>query len=330
MTIGVTNFPDSLDDLTSLIRAVNRASSTLTSPIDATVDSVTVADASMAPIDGLFWIDAEAITFTSKTGNTLNGCSRGANGTVPASHSAGADVYFDIWAAAHHNVLAAAIVAAETKLGAGASVAAAGQFLKGTDAGVSSWGGLSAAEVNTALGYTASALTDRAEVLLLEQAFTNVASATFDNVFTGTYVNYRVLLMITAFASGATNQGVRLRLRSGGVTNSNSNYGYIWDGYTTSAAVDQSTSVNSSDARFGTVVIPTGAMGISDFLFTDLRNGRFPRWVGTTLFQAGTTGNVQTVSGWLNDTAYNADGLTVFSNSGNLSGSIWIYGLKAS
>lgn len=54
----------------------------------------------------------------------------------------------------HHDAHSGALIALETKLGTGSDVAASGEFLKGTGAGVSAWSALTSSEVTTALGYT--------------------------------------------------------------------------------------------------------------------------------------------------------------------------------
>ena len=97
MPIGTTNFPASLDDASSLIRAANRASSTVgTGGIDATATTIPVASASAAPQDGVCLIGEEIVLYTGKTSTTLTGCTRGYDGTTAASHAEGAPVYFDI------------------------------------------------------------------------------------------------------------------------------------------------------------------------------------------------------------------------------------------
>ncbi len=56
---------------------------------------VSVSDASVLPTSGTIMIDSEMISYTSKSGNTLNGTiTRGANTTRDAVHSSGATVYF--------------------------------------------------------------------------------------------------------------------------------------------------------------------------------------------------------------------------------------------
>jgi len=66
--------------------------STLSSSINTSVTTLTMASASSFPSSGTVIIANELITYTGVSGNTLTGLTRGANGTTAASHSSGATV----------------------------------------------------------------------------------------------------------------------------------------------------------------------------------------------------------------------------------------------
>jgi hypothetical protein len=66
--------------------------STLSSGINASVTSLTLASASSFASSGTVQIGTELITYTSNSGNTLSGLTRGATGTTAAIHSSGATV----------------------------------------------------------------------------------------------------------------------------------------------------------------------------------------------------------------------------------------------
>jgi hypothetical protein len=55
--------------------------------INASVNTISLIDASSYPRAGTIVIDSEQITYTGVTNNTLTGCIRGANGTTAASHT---------------------------------------------------------------------------------------------------------------------------------------------------------------------------------------------------------------------------------------------------
>jgi hypothetical protein len=71
---------------------LNASDITLVSGISAADITITVTDAAPFPASGMIVIDQERIIYTTKQGNTLSGVLRGANGTTPAAHAAGAAV----------------------------------------------------------------------------------------------------------------------------------------------------------------------------------------------------------------------------------------------
>ena len=66
--------------------------STLSSSINTSVTSLTMASSTSFPSSGTVLINNELITYTGNSGGTLTGLTRGANGTTAASHSSGATV----------------------------------------------------------------------------------------------------------------------------------------------------------------------------------------------------------------------------------------------
>jgi len=66
--------------------------STLSSGINASVTSLTMASSSSFPSSGTVLIDNELISYTGNSGGTLSGLTRGASGTTAASHDSGATV----------------------------------------------------------------------------------------------------------------------------------------------------------------------------------------------------------------------------------------------
>ena len=86
--------------------------STLSSSINTSVTSLTMASSTSFASSGTVIIDNELITYTSNSGGTLSGLTRGANGTTAASHSSGATVtdasnYFAWNAAASGDIVTA-------------------------------------------------------------------------------------------------------------------------------------------------------------------------------------------------------------------------------
>ena len=73
-------------------QAQGQFTSTLSSGINASVTSLTMASSTSFPSTGTVIIGTELITYTGNSGGTLSGLTRGANGTTAATHSSGATV----------------------------------------------------------------------------------------------------------------------------------------------------------------------------------------------------------------------------------------------
>lgn len=124
MAVGSSNYPTSVDTVVELVEAANNAADTLNGGIDAIATSLTLNDASEFTNSGIVAIEAELLSYTGRSGNTLTGLTRGIESTAAVSHSSGVDVR-QVISAKSHNVLASAIIALETKLGAGNDIALA-------------------------------------------------------------------------------------------------------------------------------------------------------------------------------------------------------------
>jgi hypothetical protein len=72
--------------------AQGQFTSTLSSGINASVTSLTMASSTSFPSSGTVQVGSELITYTGNSGGTLSGLTRGANGTTAAIHSSGATV----------------------------------------------------------------------------------------------------------------------------------------------------------------------------------------------------------------------------------------------
>lgn len=141
---GVTNFPATLDTQVSLLEFLDLAWTQLADPAVNETDTVfNSPDTSRFPDTGAFTIEGEHVSYTSKTGTSFLGCTRGRftglGGAAPSPHPAGA-VIEQLNIAALHRVLVDGLIAAEAKLGSGASTPTSGKVLKGgATPGTSSW-----------------------------------------------------------------------------------------------------------------------------------------------------------------------------------------------
>lgn len=75
-----------------ILPASGAAATTLNGAINDSVSSITLTNATTFSTTGTIIVDSELITYTGKSTNTLTGCTRGASGTLAASHSNGAVV----------------------------------------------------------------------------------------------------------------------------------------------------------------------------------------------------------------------------------------------
>jgi hypothetical protein len=114
-----SQYPVSYDDDTTLYKAVNSFATLLTSSINASQTTISVASVTGLPATGLVSIDSEIIAysgFSSSPSPQLTGCIRGFDDTTALIHGASARVEMR-WVADHHNSLASAIKSTQHAVG---------------------------------------------------------------------------------------------------------------------------------------------------------------------------------------------------------------------
>ena len=151
---------------------VGGAGANSTSGTTITVASTTATPA--FPASGTISIDNEVITYTAKTATTFTGCVRGADGTTAAVHTAVGAVVNHYETALHHSVLASALIAAETKLGTGATTPVANRALLSVGAGASVW----QAVMSRLLNYTAGGADLMNNVAMTASTWLTIATLT--------------------------------------------------------------------------------------------------------------------------------------------------------
>lgn len=209
-TPGTVNFPTSLDDAISLIDAANNASTTLSSGVSDSDTTLTVSSTTSFASTGALSIESEIIFYTGTTSTTFTGCLRGQDGTIAAAHDSGLDVS-QLIIAAYHTTPVEAILALETKLGIGSSVASAGEVLLSNASGSSEWGTLPDATTSSA------GLMSAADKTALDAA-ASVANFVFNEVPSGTIDGSNTVFTTASdFQSGTTAlylNGLRQKLGS--------------------------------------------------------------------------------------------------------------------
>ena len=182
---------------------------------------------------------------------------------------------------------------------------------------------LTAAWLNTNLRDNAEYLKDtQSSVFIKSQSFSSAASVAVTDAFSASYSAYEIVF---TSISGSTAAGLTAQMRSGASTESSSNYRIqqLATTSTTVTAVRQAASSGwnlfglysnlNSGASFTRVFKPFEAQRTS--------------YINYSMYQGGAQiETYQSVGDLATSTSY--DGLTLTPNSGTISGSISIYGLR--
>jgi len=109
-------FPSAVAADSDLYVAVNATSTQLTdNPLTDSATTVNVVSTTGFPSTGFISIDNEIIHYTGITSTSFTGCTRGADGTIAASHVQNSQVFHNV-IAAHHNALKEEVKAIEQNL----------------------------------------------------------------------------------------------------------------------------------------------------------------------------------------------------------------------
>ena len=152
-----------------------------------------------------------------------------------------------------------------------------------------------------------------------EVSFSGVTSVSLNGVFSSTYENYVIVLR----ALGSVEYTGRVRLRAAGTDNTTAN-GYIVQavrGISTAA-----TAFNNTNNLWDNIFYGDATAAVAEYAFYR------PNVAATTFFTGnffGRTDYVATVGGYHTQaTAY--DGITFIASTGNITGTVRVYGYKNS
>jgi hypothetical protein len=158
-------------------------------------------------------------------------------------------------------------------------------------------------------------------VLLNTTTFSAQASVSIDSVFSSTYDNYKVELVITAITS---NPNVQLRFRDGTGNISGANYGYRVRNFSSlGAGSDGDAQGRTQTLAFLTPDTLGETLGSSIDIFS-------PNLVSKTM--GNNLGSVQVGNIFLGSFAYNTTaqftGFSIIASAGTFTGTIKVYGYK--
>lgn len=183
--------------------------------------------------------------------------------------------------------------------------------------------GLSAADLSTALAakLDASAYTPGLS-LISKTDFSAVSSVSVNNVFTTEYENYRVLLSFSALSATTT---ISMRMRVSGADDTNATYNRQVL-YGTSSTVGANLNSTQTSWTVGTMNTTYAAYNnfAFDFFSPQLSRYTTAKTTGNHVDNSGNTYDLQQSLYFTAATAF--DGLSVLCSSGNMTGSISIYG----
>jgi hypothetical protein len=176
-------------------------------------------------------------------------------------------------------------------------------------------------DLGNAIDTTVDGLPSGGLVHINTTSFTAVASQSLDNVFTSTYDNYRLF----ADFSASTNIDITLRFRASGSDNSTSNYtSQLLFGNGSSASAERLTGQTSS--RIGGAT--SGTRFTIDFSITNPNLAELKLLGGFAHNRYGGNGIIVSLlaNGFNATTVF--DGLSLICSTGNITGSISIFGVK--
>lgn len=106
-----------------------------------------------------------------------------------------------------------------------------------------------------------------------QMSFTNITSLSVDNIFTSDFEDYVMIMSFTSATS--SNQWMMMRLRSGGVTNSESTYSGQWTYSYYNTNPTYALVTNTSQAYLGQVG-SSGIAGFTNFMKISIMNPNMP------------------------------------------------------
>jgi hypothetical protein len=157
-------------------------------------------------------------------------------------------------------------------------------------------------------------------VHIATETFSAVSSVSLDNVFTSAYDNYKIVFSPIL---GSTDSNLHIRLRASGSNITAANYKYIRQYFGTSSG----TQLDAAANLFHFAYVVTGKAFISSLDILSPNLAETTGMVGAVGFDNATNLYISMASGVYNATTI-SDGFTIYPASGNITGTIRVYGYR--
>ena len=153
-------------------------------------------------------------------------------------------------------------------------------------------------------------------MLLASQSFSAASSVSINNCFSATYTNYLILIQASSSSDGAA---LLFRFRASGADISGGNYFWRKIVNTTATPADADTSTNLGQVA--------NSGNVATFASTFIRVAPYSLYTAFSAYQSAAQ-NVGHSGLSYNGSA--ADGLTIYSSAGTITGAIRVYGCRNS
>ena len=165
--------------------------------------------------------------------------------------------------------------------------------------------------------------------LVYANAFTSAATLSVDNVFTSAYANYKIVLSGGTFSATSTTT-LNMRMRASGTDNSGANYAYQYNGaYGTATGFATGVSTATSKIAFGAGNGTTYNWGLNIEVHNPKVSGQSIGFYDLWTFQGDVLSWINRRGSFLYGLGA-VDGFSLFSDSGNIAGTIRVYGYRDS
>jgi len=158
--------------------------------------------------------------------------------------------------------------------------------------------------------------------LIATSSFTTAAAANFNNVFTSTYENYRLLIQVQS----STQSNLQFRLRVSGTDATGANYYNVSAHQRTNGTIITPTSGNPGS--FATINILQGGTRQTGSYEISMPQLARPTDATFSAVSQDATGFFITTGGFRHGLGTSYDGFTIYPNTGTITGKVQLFGYR--